>query len=127
MTDNVNERQALFAEAILKTAEQCLDRGELGPLGPPMSFRVESLCLVLGGMLADGDASSPVWLAGRDFCGKLLDNIPDADSYEVCALLREAIENNNSVYDNKGIAGLEFFTQEYQEKMQARGALALSD
>jgi hypothetical protein len=127
MIDNANERQAIFADAVLKTAEQCLDRGELGPLGPPMSFGVESLCLVLGGMLAAGDASSPVWLAGRDFCGKLLDNIPNADSYEVCALLREAIEDNSSVYDNKGIPGLEFFTQEYQEYTKGGGALALSN
>lgn len=121
MVNNATDRQTIFADAILKTAEQRLALGELGPLGPPISFKVEDLCL------AAGDAGNPVWLAGREFCGKLLDNIPDANNYEVCALLREAIKNNTSIYDDKGVPGREFFTQEYQEQMKDAATLELSN
>ena len=126
MVNTTKERQEIFAGAILKTVEQRLALGELGPLGPPVSFKVEDLCLVLGGMLADGDAGYSVWLAGREFCAALLHNIPNADSYEVCTLLREAIEHHTSVYDDRGEHGQEFVTQEYAELFKPQKAFSLS-
>jgi hypothetical protein len=124
MIDNANERQVIFAEAILKTAEQY---PEAAPFTPPLSWDPEDLALVVGSMLAAGNAGTPVWLAGGEFCHNLLANVADADSYEVCGLLRAAIESPSAGLFGEGAEGGKFLTPEFREQMQSRGVLTPSN
>jgi hypothetical protein len=57
---------------------------------------------MLAARTAEGDGSLLVFLTGREFAGKVLENMPSPDSYEVCALVRDAIESCISIMDNAG-------------------------
>jgi hypothetical protein len=104
MTQCLTENFEFFREAILKTAS------ENPELVPPTAHPIEDFADTAGALLADGDCGWITFLAGREFAGKLLENIVDAEDYEVCIALRESIKAGVSIYDNEGSASASFTT-----------------
>jgi hypothetical protein len=104
MPQCLTENFDFFREAILKTAS------ENPKLLPPTVHPIGDFADMAGALLADGDCGWITFLAGREFAGKLLENVVDAEDYEVCIALRESISRGVSIYDSEGSASASFTT-----------------
>lgn len=104
----VTENFQTFREAILETASN------YPALVPPTAAPLEDFADVVGAFLADGNCGWVVLLAGREFASKLLESVANAEDYDVCIALREAIKSAISIYDNQGEPGSEFVTAAYE-------------
>jgi hypothetical protein len=116
MAECLTDNSETFREAILKTVR---DSSELVLTQSTESHFIEKQAKTLAAFLADGNAGALVFLTGRVFAGKVLENIVDPDRYEVCGVLREAIANGPSMFDTLGIRGAGFCTPKYKESLAA--------
>jgi hypothetical protein len=118
MTNNNECRQA-FRAAIQKAAT---DNPELFQNQPGGDNTPDEVYDMLAGLTADGDGSLLVFLAGREFTAKVLENIPNPDDYEVCALVRDAIEFCISTKDSGGTLSTQnFYTLGHADFLLAAG------
>jgi hypothetical protein len=110
-----------FLLAIQKAA---LENPQIAPSAPEITGGVdtEDVYKMLAGFTADGNGGLLVLLTGREFTAKVLANIPNPDSYEVCARVADAIEFCLSMKDNGGCMGTgNFYTQAHAEMLLAGG------
>ncbi len=108
-----------FLRAIRKAAQ---DNPELAPKSAESVNTDEDIFDMLATMTADGEGGLLVFLAGREFAGKVLENIPNPESFEVCALVRDAVDMCISTKDNVGTLSCQnFYTLSCIEDMLAAG------
>jgi len=111
MADYLTEHFQTFQEAALKTLE------ENPTLLPPTASNFDDFAEVVGTFLADGNCGWVVFIAGREFAAKLLENIVHAKDYDVCIALREAIKGGATLFDSEGERGVSFVTPTYKAWM----------